>query len=130
MSTRQLRLWLCFIAAGLACLWVGFAKLVLRPVKVGLFLTPSYGDDAYWYFVLPKYLISRPHLIAASFLRFHHVQNRVLSDDARLGHDAIVLDGVRIGKDAVSTVVARYIPDGTLAVGVTIGIINMRSNLV
>lgn len=54
----------------------------------------------------------------------------VIDDDVWLGHGAIVLEGIRIGKGAVigsGTVVDRDIPDGAIAVGVPARVIGTRS---
>ena len=57
----------------------------------------------------------------------------IVDNDVWLGHGAVVLDGVRIGKGAVigsGAVVSRDIPDGAIAVGVPARVIGTRSNLV
>lgn len=57
----------------------------------------------------------------------------VVDDDVWLGHGAIVLEGIRIGKGAVigsGAVVDRDIHDGAIAVGVPARVISTRSKLV
>ncbi len=56
----------------------------------------------------------------------------IVDDDAWLGHGAVVLDGIRIGKGAVigsGAVVNQDIQDGAIAIGVPARVIGMRSNL-
>jgi acetyltransferase-like isoleucine patch superfamily enzyme len=56
-----------------------------------------------------------------------------IDDDAWLGVNVIVLDGVRIGRGAVigaGSVVTGDIPDGAIAIGTPARIIKMRSALV
>ena len=75
-------------------------------------------------------------IASGTALKEQPLQNKggiIIDDDAWIGHGAIVLDGVRIGKGSVigsGTVVDRDIPDGVIAVGVPARIIGMRSNLV
>jgi acetyltransferase-like isoleucine patch superfamily enzyme len=53
----------------------------------------------------------------------------IVEDDAWLGHGAIILDGIRIGKGAVvgsGAVVNQDIPDGAIAVGIPARVVGNR----
>jgi acetyltransferase-like isoleucine patch superfamily enzyme len=56
-------------------------------------------------------------------------QKIIVEDDAWIGHGAMILDGVRIGKGAVigsGAVVKQDIPDGAIAVGVPARVVGNR----
>jgi acetyltransferase-like isoleucine patch superfamily enzyme len=56
-------------------------------------------------------------------------QKIIVEDDAWIGHGAMILDGVRIGKGAVigsGAVVKQDIPDGAIAVGVPARVVGSR----